>query len=121
MKKYLVAGLALLALGLSYDAAAIGEREKGVLIGIAGTLLGQELIQNHRNHGAHGSYGSPAPVYIPRGYGTRYLEGVRDGYSTRIQAEIEQIRACERRQDSLIYQCGSGNSVACRMIADCSF
>jgi len=121
MKKYLTAVVAALALGVSVNASAWGDKEQGILIGIAGTLLGQELIQNHRHHGAHGSYGSPAPVYIPRGYGTRYLEGVRDGYSTRIQAEIEQIRACERRQDSLIYQCGSGNSVACRMIADCSF
>lgn len=97
----------ILLTSLSSSAFALGDKEKGVLLGIAGTLLGQELIQNHQHRNTHHHpHGHGSTVYVPRGYTSKYLEGVRDGYTTRIQAEIEDIRARERRMEYRIYACG---------------
>lgn len=103
-KKFLIAFVFVL---FAQNAFAIGEREKGALIGIFGTLIVQEAnkARTHTNGHQHGHV--HGQVIGP------YEKGMRD----RITAEERKIEARINAEVSRIrweaYQCGRGRTEYC--------
>jgi hypothetical protein len=99
MKKYIAA--ALIALPMSMNAFAWGDKEQGILIGIGSAIVGSKII------GAHQQRQQPQVIVIQDSeLADAYLNGVRDGYNSKINREVEEILARERRMKYRVYACG---------------
>lgn len=110
-KKFLIA---IVFIMFAQNAFAIGEREKGALMGIVGTLIIQEVDKNrsHRGHHpvhGHGTYGGHVHDQVL----SPYEKGMRD----RIAAEERKLEARINAEVSRIrweaYQCGRGRTEYC--------
>jgi len=114
MKKVITASLAALALGASMNAAAWGDKEQGIVIGIVGTVIGAEILQNHRNHGPHTSH--HYPVYTGPAHGGYSQSGVLSAYERGLQQRLENerrrysidqnLRTIQDRAEWRAYRCG---------------
>jgi hypothetical protein len=102
MKK-LIAAITILASAMTFSSAshAWGEHEQGLLTGAAVVLLGSKILSSSRQQ-------QPQQVIVIQDseLADAYLKGLRDGQEARINAEVEQILARERRMKYRIYACG---------------
>ena len=106
MKKILMTIAVVASFGLAANASAWGDREQGIVTGIAATLLGQEILENRRHRHDHhcghyqgGSYGSSSVIEA-------YEQGVRDRYLRELQYERSRIEGMESRLRLRAYRCG---------------
>lgn len=105
MKKLLVVALAVL---VSSNAMAWGDREQGVVIGIFGTLIGQELLENHRHRHDHRDcdHYSHRHQQSSGSIADAYESGARERMETQIRFEKGRIRDYEDNLRLRAYRCG---------------
>lgn len=115
MKNLIVAALTAATLTASMNAAAWGEKEQGILIGIGAAILGTEAVKHHRAHQGYPCPNGAATCVNPYPY-SQPTQGVLNSYERGLQQRLENerrrysidrhLREITDRAEYRAYRCG---------------